>query len=60
MFKNRKIGKTLVSRTVGTKLAADGLRGRVFECNQVRIVYSMHSKISSVFFGVIFLPICKR
>lgn len=34
MFKNRQIGKTLVSRTVGTKLAADGLRGRVFECNQ--------------------------
>nr|XP_002125322.1 40S ribosomal protein S3a [Ciona intestinalis] len=34
VFKNRQIGKTLVSRTVGTKIAADGLKGRVFECNQ--------------------------
>lgn len=31
MFKNRQIGKTLVNRTQGTKLAADGLRNRVFE-----------------------------
>lgn len=35
LFKNRQVGKTVVSRTVGTKLAADGLKGRVFECNQV-------------------------
>ena len=35
LFKNRQIGKTLVSRTVGLKIAADGLKGRVFECNQV-------------------------
>jgi len=35
MFNKRQVGKTLVSRTVGTKIAADGLRGRVFECNQV-------------------------
>nr|CBN08642.1 small nucleolar RNA, C/D box 73A [Microcosmus squamiger] len=34
MFKQRQIGKTLVSRTVGTKIASDGLKGRVFECNQ--------------------------
>merc|ERR1719423_395704 len=34
MFNKRQVGKTLVSRTVGTKIAADGLRGRVFECNQ--------------------------
>ncbi|EGD77984.1 40S ribosomal protein S3a-1 [Salpingoeca rosetta] len=30
-FNNRQLGKTLVTRSVGTKLAADGLRGRVFE-----------------------------
>ncbi|CAK8683616.1 small ribosomal subunit protein eS1-like [Clavelina lepadiformis] len=34
VFKHRQIGKTLVSRTVGTKIASDGLKGRVFECNQ--------------------------
>jgi small subunit ribosomal protein S3Ae len=31
MFANRNCGKTLVSRTKGTKKATDGLRGRVFE-----------------------------
>lgn len=31
MFANRQIGKTLVNRTQGTRLAADGLRHRVFE-----------------------------
>ena len=31
MFNIRQVGKTLVSRTVGTKIAADGLRGRVYE-----------------------------
>jgi len=30
-FSKRQLGKTLVSRTQGTKLAADGLKGRVFD-----------------------------
>jgi len=30
-FTQRQVGKTLVNRTAGTKIAADGLRGRVFE-----------------------------
>jgi len=31
MFNNRNIGKTIVTRTIGTKIASEGLKGRVFE-----------------------------
>ena len=31
IFKNTDVGHTLVTRTTGTKLASEGLRGRVFE-----------------------------
>jgi len=33
MFSNRQVGKTLVTRTQGTKIASDGLKGRVFDVN---------------------------
>merc|ERR1712166_1068427 len=33
MFSSRSCGKTLVSKTQGTKIASDGLRGRVIEVN---------------------------
>jgi len=33
MFKKRQAGKTLVTKTQGTKIASDGLKGRVVEIN---------------------------
>jgi len=30
-FDNREVGKTLVNRTAGTRIASEGLKGRVFE-----------------------------
>lgn len=31
LFSVRKVGKTLITRTTGTKIASEGLKGRVFE-----------------------------
>ncbi|KMZ57395.1 40S ribosomal protein S3a [Zostera marina] len=33
VFTTRNVGKTLVSRTQGTKIASEGLKHRVFECS---------------------------
>jgi len=37
MFINRNIGKTIVNRTQGTKIASEGLKNRVFEVAQADI-----------------------
>jgi len=37
IFTNRQVGKTLCSRTQGTKIASDALKGRVFEVNQAEL-----------------------
>jgi len=34
VFKNRQVGKTLVTKTIGNKVAADGLKHRVYDINQ--------------------------
>jgi len=34
MFKIRQVGKTLVTKTIGNKVAADGLKHRVYDINQ--------------------------
>merc|ERR1712176_1504476 len=34
VFKNRQVGKTLVTKTIGNKIAADGLKHRVYDINQ--------------------------
>ena len=33
MFTVRNVGKTPQTRTQGTKIASDGLKGRIFECS---------------------------
>jgi len=38
MFPTRNVGKTLVTRTIGNKIAADGLKGRVYDLNQADLV----------------------
>ncbi|ELW67204.1 40S ribosomal protein S3a [Tupaia chinensis] len=43
MFNIRNTGKTLVTRTQGTKIASDGLKGRVFE---VSLVDLQHDKVA--------------
>merc|ERR1711916_44929 len=33
MFAKRQVGKTLINKTIGTKIASECMRGRVFEIN---------------------------
>ena len=45
VFKVRDVGKTLVNKTQGTKLASDGLKGRVYE---VSLADLQNEQVSSV------------
>lgn len=42
VFAIRQVGKTLVSRTVGTKIASDALKGRVYEVSLADLQKSEH------------------
>lgn len=42
IFAVRQVGKTLVSRTVGTKIASDALKGRVYEVSLADLQKSEH------------------
>merc|ERR1712216_763936 len=46
MFSVKQVGKTLVTRSAGTKLAADGLKGRIFECS-LRTSTRMRTRLSA-------------
>ena len=57
MFSVKQVGKTLVTRSAGTKIASDALKGRIFECsladlNQVRAMakQTRHSRVFGFFF----------
>lgn len=49
VFEKRDIAKTLVNRTTGNKLAADSLRGRVFEISQGDLTKEAESDAFRVF-----------
>lgn len=47
MFKNRNIGKTIVNRTQGTKIASEGLKGRVFEVTQADLQVTQSDRLAT-------------